>query len=280
MEAYLSPIIVLGVTGIVAAIILWVVAKRFAVKEDERIALVEALLPGANCGACGFKGCHDFATACCGATTLTGMFCPGTGNAGMAEIAKVLGLEGSTKARRVAIVKCQGSCDNRIGQLSFTTVKSCLSRRSMAFSETTCVWGCLGCGDCVAACNFDAIKITGNGLPAVDPDKCTGCGNCATACPQSVIETREVKPRAPIVYVGCVNHDKGATARKECASACIGCGKCARTCPQKAITVADNVAHVDESLCTGCGMCVEGCPTKAIVSIGGKIKINDEKADI
>lgn len=267
MNDYLVPMIVLGATGLLAAIILFIVARKFAVKEDERIGIVEGLLPGANCGACGRKGCHDFAVACCEAETLDGLFCPGAGTEGMQRIAEVLGLTANGKAKQIAVVRCNGSCENRIGKTDFSTVASCRLTKTMAIGENVCAWGCLGCGDCVDACNFGAVSINElTGLPEVDAKRCTGCGACATSCPKNIIELREVKAGIPMVWVGCINRDKGGVARKECRAACIGCGKCARTCPSKAISVINNVAHIDGDTCIGCGECTEGCPTRAIHS--------------
>ena len=264
----LYPMLILGGAGLIAAIILYFVAKRFAVHEDERIAQVEALLPGANCGACGRKGCHDFAVACCQAESLEGLRCPGAGDAGMKAIAELLGFTASEGPQKRAIVKCNGSCANRLVKRNVQEVKSCRAAKTLAFPEGYCVWGCLGCGDCVAACQFGAMSMNPEtGLPEVDPEKCIGCGACAKACPQNIVEIRDITPGEPTVWVSCMNSAKGAAARKMCSVACIGCGKCVRTCQQKAITLTANHAVIDPALCIGCGDCIPGCPTHAIHSI-------------
>ncbi|MBO5780829.1 MAG: RnfABCDGE type electron transport complex subunit B [Muribaculaceae bacterium] len=264
----LLPMLILGGAGLVAAVILFIVAKRFAVYEDERIAQVEALLPGANCGACGRKGCHDFAVACCEAKSLDGLRCPGAGDAGMAAIAELLGFTASAGPKVRAFVRCNGTCDNRLVNRNVMAAQSCSFAKTLAVPENYCVWGCLGCGDCVSACRFGALTMdAATGMPVVDLEKCTGCEACSKACPQGIIAMRTVDDERPTVWVACSNKAKGAASRKMCAVSCIGCGKCVRSCPEKAIELADNVATINGDLCVGCGKCVEGCPTHAIHSI-------------
>lgn len=263
MGNYITPAIVLGVTGIVGAIVLFIISRKFAVKEDPRVKEIEEILPGANCGACGRKGCHDFAVACCESGTLTRLLCPGAGVAGMARIAAILGIEAKPGIRRVAFVKCNGTCDNRIGKRVIEAYDSCSFVKTLAVATDVCQWGCLGCGDCVDGCRFNAIKIDGNtGIAVVDTAKCTGCGICATNCPQGLIELHNFE--RPAIWIACVNRDKGAMARKECKVACIGCGKCMRTCQHGAISLRANHATIDGNKCIRCGECVDKCPTGAI----------------
>lgn len=267
MEQQYLAMTVLGVAGFAAGLILYFVAKKFNVKEDPRIGEIEEILPGANCGACGRKGCHDFAVECCRTGSLDGLNCPGAGAEGMRRIASVLGIDARVACEKKAFVRCHGTACNRRVKRNISVISSCISAKSLAMPEGYCTWGCLGGGDCVKACRFDAMTWDAeNEMPHIDIDRCVGCGACADACPQNLILIREKKPDAPAVVVTCSNRDKGAAARKMCAVACIGCGKCARTCRFGAITIKWNLASINPDLCTACGECVAGCPTSAITA--------------
>lgn len=272
MEQQYLAMTVLGVAGFAAGLILYLVAKKFNVTEDPRIGEIEEILPGANCGACGRKGCHDFAVECCKAGNLDGLYCPGAGTAGMSGIADVLGIAPGATQIKKAFVRCQGTACNRRIKRDISAIGSCISAKTLAMPEGYCTWGCLGGGDCVKACRFDAMDWDReNNMPIIDTDRCVGCGACADACPQNLILLREVKPETATVVVACSNRDKGAAARKACATACIGCGKCQRTCRFGAIKVTGNLASIDPALCTACGECIAGCPTSAITSFGNII---------
>ena len=259
----LIAIISLGVIGIIGALLLYWASKKFEVHEDPRIG--QSVLPGANCGGCGYPGCAGFAGACVKADSLEGMLCPVGGAPVMAKIATILGKEAAAAEPKVAVVRCNGTCQARPKTNKYDGVKSCAIASALYGGETGCTFGCLGYGDCVKACNFDAIHINPEtGLPEVDEDKCTACGACAKACPKNVIELRKKGPKSRRIFVSCVNKDKGAVARKACANACIGCGKCAKECPFEAITVENNVAYIDYTKCRMCRKCVAVCPTGAI----------------
>ena len=183
----------------------------------------------------------------------------------MKKVAAILGMTVAEKAPMVAVVRCNGSCENRPKTSTYDGVQSCRVKASLYSGDTGCSYGCLGCGDCVAACQFDAIHMNPEtGLPEVDQDKCTACGACVKACPKNVIELRAKGPRNMRVFVSCINKDKGAVARKACKAACIGCGKCAKVCPHGAITIENNLAYIDFSKCKLCRKCVLECPTGAI----------------
>ena len=261
-------IAVIALLGLVLALVLYIVADRFKVEEDPRIDEVEKVMPGANCGGCGFAGCRAFADAAVKAPNLDNNYCPVGGNDVMKKVAAILGYEVKEKAPMVAVVRCNGSCEARPRINEYGGYASCRVKAALYAGDTACAFGCLGCGDCVAACAFGAISMDpATGLPVVDESKCTACGACAKACPKSIIEIRPKGPRGMRLYVSCLNRDKGPAAKKACASACIGCGICAKTCTHGAITVENNVAYIDPAKCKLCRECEAVCPTGAIHSV-------------
>ena len=266
MNFLLPAVIALGGMGIVSALILYFVAKKFEVREDPRIAEILSLLPAANCGGCGYPGCSGFASACVKATTLDGLLCPVGGTATMSGIAAVLGQSAVECEPTIAVVYCNGSRDKRTITNIYEGAANCAITSALYGGETACPYGCLGFGDCVTACLFNSIRINPETLlPEIDEDQCTSCGACIKACPRQLIQLRKKGPDSRRIYVGCMNKDKGAIARKACNVACIGCSKCQKNCESEAITIIDNLAVIDESKCTLCGKCVEECPTSSIV---------------
>lgn len=267
-------IVVLTCLGLFLAVVLFLIAKKFNVQEDPRIDIVEAIMPGANCGGCGFAGCRAFAEACVKAGSLDGKFCPVGGNEVMKTIGEKLGVTVEEKVPMVAVVRCYGTCDNRPRTNFYDGSSSCKIMNSLYSGDTDCRYGCLGGGDCEKVCPFDAIKINPRTkLPEVDEEKCTSCGACVKACPKNIIELRNKGPKNRRVYVSCMNKDKGAAAKKACAVACIGCRKCEKVCPFGAITVENNLSYIDFNKCKLCRKCVDECPTKAIWSVNFPVRV-------
>ena len=268
MNLVLIATLSLGIIGAISAVILYFVAQKFKVYEDPRNGQVEEALPGANCGGCGYPGCKGFADACVKAESLDGLLCPVGGTPVMKKVAAILGREVAESTPKVAVLRCNGSCNNRPKTNLYNGAKSCAIEALLYGGETGCAFGCLGNGDCVKACAFDAIHMNPEtGLPEIDDEKCTACGACVKACPKMIIELRKKGPKSRRIFVSCVNKDKGATARKACIAACIGCGKCAKECPFDAITIENNLAYIDDNKCRLCRKCEAVCPTGAIHAI-------------
>ena len=199
----------------------------------------------------------------------------------MFQIADILGQEAVEQVEQIAVVRCNGSCANRERKNTYDGVLNCAIAASLYAGETDCSYGCLGYGDCVEACMFDAIFINPETkLPEVDEEKCTACGACVKACPKDIIELRKKGPRSRRIYVSCVSKDKGATARKACAVACIACGKCEKVCAFDGITIVNNLAYIDADACRLCRKCVSVCPTNAITELNFLIKKTEKKEKV
>lgn len=239
----LTTVIVLAAIGAIGALVLFLAAKKFEVKEDPRIGLVAEVLPQANCGGCGFPGCSGFANACVKAESLEGLLCPVGGAAVMGQIADILGMAAAAQDPKIAVVRCNGNCDARPRTNLYDGASSCAVAASLYSGDTGCSFGCLGLGDCVDACGFDAIRINPTTLlPEVVEDACTACGACVKACPKSIIELRKKGPKSRRIFVSCVNKDKGGVAKKACSNACIGCSLCLKQCQFEAITIENNLS--------------------------------------
>ncbi|MBR6246510.1 MAG: RnfABCDGE type electron transport complex subunit B [Bacteroidales bacterium] len=268
-QTIIWTIAIIAGLGLVLAVILWLIAEKFKVVEDPRIDEVEKAMPGANCGGCGFAGCRAFADSAVKAPNLDNHYCPVGGNDVMQKVAAILGHEIKAKAPMVAVVRCNGTCEARPTVNDYDGAASCKVKAALYSGDTGCRYGCLGCGDCVAACQFGALSMDpATGLPVVDEEKCTACGACVKACPKAIIELRAKGPRGMRLFVSCVNKDRGPAVKKACASACIGCGICFKTCTHDAIVFENNVAYIDYTKCKLCRECEAMCPTDAIHGVG------------
>ena len=264
----------LGSLGLIAAVVLYFIASKFKVFEDPRIDEVEEALPAANCGGCGLPGCRAFAEATVRAAaekkSLEGLNCPVGGNDVMQKVGSILGLEVEATDPLIAVVRCNGSHAHTPAKVKYEGASSCAFAHALFAGEGGCQYGCLGEGDCVDSCDFDAIHMNPEtGLPVVN-DKCTACGACVEACPRDIIELRKKGPKDRRIFVSCINREKGGPAKKNCEVACIGCSKCEKECKFDAITITSFLAYIDFEKCTLCRKCVEVCPTNAIHEINFK----------
>lgn len=262
MSSVMTPVLLVAAIGLICAGLLVFASKVFHVEVDERVTQVREVLPGANCGGCGFAGCDDYAANLVGDEELPCTKCSPGGAAVAAQIAEILGRSAGAAEPQVAQVMCNGTCGARRTVLEWQGMQSCKGAKGWFTSPNACMYGCIGLGDCVNACQFDAIGIV-DGIAVVNRENCVACGACASTCPQKIVK---LVPKKSQVHVLCSSTDKGAVARKNCDNACIGCMKCTKACNFDAITVEDNLARIDYSKCKSCGMCAAVCPTGAINS--------------
>ncbi|MCX7861541.1 MAG: RnfABCDGE type electron transport complex subunit B [Bacteroidales bacterium] len=278
MSIIVYSLLALGGVALLFAAVIYFVEKKFKVVEDPRIDEIQEILPGANCGGCGYPGCRGFAEAIVKTGDFNALFCPVGGNDVAKKAAAIMGVEVQEKAPQIAVVRCNGSHEHAPKKVTYEGATSCAFAHMLFAGESTCPYGCLGCGDCVASCTFDAIYMNyETGLPVIVEDKCTSCGACVKACPRGIIELRNKGPKGKRIFVCCINKEKGAIARKNCSVACIGCGKCVKICPYEAITMTDNLAYISFEKCKLCRKCVSECPTSAIHEINFPPRKTDVK---
>ena len=262
MNDILLAFAIVSVIGLIAGILLALLSHFFGVEDDKTVKEIRGCLPGINCGACGFKGCDDYASALAEGKAAPNLCVPGAESVAK-EIGDILGIAVEPPKDVVAFVHCNGNCEATTKKAVYEGVKTCRAAAEIFGGPDTCRFGCIGFGDCGAACPANAICMK-DGIAHVDTSRCLGCGLCQTICPKKLIS---MVPQETAAVVMCNNKDKGADARKACKNACIGCKKCEKTCPQNAIIVTDNLAKIDYDKCTGCGACVGSCPTGCLKKV-------------
>ena len=259
MQIIIITTLVIAVIGAVVGAGLVFTGNKFHVDVDERETAVREQLPGNNCGACGFAGCDALAAAIAKGEAPVNA-CPVGGAPVAAKLGEIMGTSAEAMERRVAFVRCKGTCEVTHNQGNYVGVMDCRSAVLAGINVTDCTYGCLGFGSCVTVCPENAIRVV-NGVAMVNRKKCVGCGLCVKACPRGLIE---LVPESKRVIVQCSNRDKGPQVKKVCSAGCIGCGFCQRVCESGAINVVANLANVNYANCTQCGKCVEKCPVKVI----------------
>lgn len=264
MTTFIFSVVLLAVLGILIGILLGVAGKFFAVETDERVTQVRECLPGNNCGGCGYPGCDGLAEAIvAGDAKVNG--CPVGGAAVASRIGEILGVEAGETVRKVAYVKCAGTCEAASNKYNYFGEKDC--RRAVMVpgrGDKACSYGCLGLGSCVEACQFGALSIR-DGIAVVDKELCVACGKCVDTCPNNVIS---LIPYTSSYAVQCNSKDKGKEVMSVCQAGCIGCSLCVKQCEFDAVKVENNIAVIDAEKCQGCGKCAEKCPKKIIQAVG------------
>lgn len=254
----LSSILTLAGLGFVAAVLLAVASKVFHVDEDPRVGAVMDVLPGANCGGCGYAGCEGYAIAVVNVPSVGANLCV----AGGADLSQAVGeLTGKAVADSEPLITFR-RCDKIVGKVqkryTYHGMSSCASAATLGQGADACPHSCLGLGDCVASCPFDALYIE-NDLVMVRKNLCTGCGKCVQECPRTVLE---LIPRRARVTITCSTRDKLKAVMDVCGVGCIQCGKCVKACPAGAISSKNSRMVIDQEKCLAYGAdCHESCST-------------------
>ena len=259
MNEILIAVLIVAAMGLIIGLILAVASVIMAVPKDEKAEAVLEVLPGANCGACGYSGCSGYAKALAHGEAQPGLCSPG-GEECVKAITKVLGVEAGAIERKTAVVKCDGTAENSPLKMEYQGITTCAAAAALHGGTKNCSYGCIGFGDCVNVCEYDAIAIEDN-VARINPAKCKSCGMCVKTCPKHLISIVPLKKQDVVM---CSNCDKGAAATAACKTACIACMKCAKTCPVGAIKIENFHAVVNPQLCTGCGECAKVCPKNCI----------------
>ena len=259
----------MGIMGGVFGVLLAIASIVFMVHQDERIGLIRAALPGANCGGCGYPGCDGYASGVVNDGAEVNKC--SVGGAPVAEkIAAIMGVDAGESVPMRAFLKCKGTCEASPRQLVYDGIKDCRSAATIpGGSPNACPFGCIGLGTCVSVCNFNALLMGDDGLPKVNVDNCVGCGACVAACPKGIFT---LIPKAADVVVACNSHWKGPMVKSVCSAGCIGCTLCAKVCPVQAIEMQNDLAVIDQSKCIKCKKCAEKCPAKCI-KVGEKVEV-------
>ncbi|MCM1114038.1 MAG: RnfABCDGE type electron transport complex subunit B [Clostridium sp.] len=256
----ITAVAVVGVISLIIGIVLSIAEKVFHVDVNEKEIEVRNALPGSNCGGCGYAGCDALAKAIADGKAPVGA-CPVGGKPVAEKIGAIMGQAVGEMDRKVAYVKCDGTCEKREEDYNYFGIDSCIYAAKMPGSSPySCKIGCLGFGSCAKVCPVSAIRIVDK-KAVVDESLCIACGKCLKTCPHELIE---FVPADSTYRVQCSNIAKGKDVMKACTAGCIGCGICAKNCPTDAILFENNIAKIDYSKCIECGTCAEKCPRKII----------------
>ena len=263
MEILIAFLAVL-VIALTAGILLLIFSKLFAVEKNPLEKNIRECLPGVNCGACGYKGCDDYAVALAeGNGSVKPTLCIPGDQKVADKICEILGVETEEVKDVVAFVACNGHCEAVTKVADYDGVPTCRAASMLYGGTNSCRFGCLGLGDCALVCPSDAICLE-DGIAHVITSRCIGCGLCSRTCPKHIIS---MLPQESKTVVMCSNRQKGADAMKACKNACISCKKCEKACPDGAIKVTDNLAVIDYNICKYCGECVNVCPTGCLKEV-------------
>ena len=270
----LLPTVLIGILGVAFGYMLAWFAQKFAIHTNPLIKKIEEILPGANCGACGYPGCSGLAEKIVNEDAPVNA-CPVGGVKVWTEIAKLTGKTTGKLETKKAMLVCQGGKGTVQELGTYFGIDDCRAAAVLGVSHIGCINGCLGLGTCEKICPFDAIHINPEtSLPVIDWAECTGCGKCVEECPRKVLA---LVPGREQVQLACSSPASGKEVRRVCSKGCIKCQLCVKACPAQAIHFQDGVIKIDQEKCTLCGLCKEKCPTRCILCLLTKDRKDAEK---
>lgn len=253
------PTLLLGVLGAIFGICLAIASKKLAVHIDPKLEKLNSLLPGVNCGACGYAGCMGLAEEILSGKQNVNV-CKVIDDKSKEKVANFLGQKAEKHIRKTAIVKCFGGTKVK-NRFEYTGQQDCKSANLFLSGFKECIFGCLELASCKNICPFNAITMSEENLPVVDAHKCKACNKCVLECPKKLFA---LIPASNKVYVACISHDCAKDTRNNCPVGCIDCKMCEKACKFSAIRVNDHIAEIDFTKCTSCLACIKACPRKII----------------
>lgn len=261
---------VFALLGLLFGFALAATAIRFRVQTNPLVDDVRWQLPSANCGACGFAGCQAYAEAVVEKPDVQPSLCvPGRQPVADA-IAQLTGKTRSAVQDLVVILRCHGTTAYAKDEAEYAGISTCAAASLVFGGPKACKNGCLGLGDCVRACPFDALRMSAEHIPVVDIARCTGCGICVSTCPKVLFD---LYPRDHRIELSCVARDKSSVVRATCEVGCTLCRKCVAKCPAGAITWSGSTIVIDHDSCRAYGpscreVCVDVCPSTILHRLG------------
>ncbi len=261
MSGLILGLLVMGGLGLLLSLILVMAYIKLNVPPNPLEEKLRKILPGANCGGCGFPGCDAYAESLAKGESPPDL-CPVGGPSLAQEIAKIIGKEAGEVKKMIAVSTCKGGDNYCSRSFEYRGITTCRAAHVSGGGGKDCVYGCLGYGDCEEACPFNAITMSEYRIPIVDPEKCTGCGICVEVCPRDVMQ---LIPADKAVYLACRSLEKGVAVKNICKVGCFACGICVRVCPYDALKMEGNIPVMDFDKCTDCGICVAKCPTDSYI---------------
>ncbi len=269
MSILIAVLIVAGVVasiGLVLGLIIGIFSKVFAVEVDEKVEKIISVLPGANCGVCGFAGCANYADGIVNSDAEISLCAPG-GSQVSSLIAEIMGKEGNDilNEPQVAFIACRAKSEDCSKDYAYSGLSDCNSISMFYGGDKSCKYGCLGGGSCISVCPVEAISYDEFNRVVVNPDLCIGCKKCLQICPVGVIK---MIPKSAEYVVPCNSHDKGGIVKKKCKVGCIGCSICVRKFPNSSLVVDDFLADVDYNKdmdLDETAAAAKACPAKCII---------------